>query len=68
MDRETQERKIEDLKEKVMELVTNSQDFKDLVMAEYEARFPVGVLTETLDETICMCQLLVGQRILREVF
>lgn len=63
-----QQRAMESLKEEVMEFLLNDQRFKDLVNTEWDGRFPTGVATETLDETICMCQLLVGQRILREVF
>ena len=61
---------VEDLRERVLELVSTDETVRDLVSDEVMARFPKGVPSEqpeTLDEVVCMCQLLVFDRILKGI-
>lgn len=59
--------KFEDLQERILELLTKDQTFIDAVHEERRQRFPNGVNQMDYDEITCMCQIIVGRQILRDI-
>ena len=60
---------VEDIRERILEMLLNDEVVTDLVHDEVSQRFPKGVSDAEghLDEVVCMCQLLVFQRVLKGV-
>jgi hypothetical protein len=50
-----------------LELVTKHPSFGVMLEDEYHQRFPTGVSPQAFDEVMCMCQLLVVDRILKGI-
>ena len=61
--------KVEDIRERILEMLLKDEVVTDLVHEEVSQRFPKGVSDAEghLDEVVCMCQLLVFQRVLKGV-
>jgi hypothetical protein len=61
--------KVEGVREQILEILSKDETVCDLVHEEVGLRFPRGVADQEghLDEVVCMCQLLVYDRILKGV-
>lgn len=58
---------VEALAERLLEQLLDDETFQLLVDQEVNWRFPNGVRDQDREEITCMCQLLVGQRVMRKV-
>lgn len=58
---------FEDLRERILEMVMNDPAFQSEVNKEWDARFPTGISTNALEESICMCQIIVGRELFQKI-